>query len=100
MKIRVAILLVVVLLLVGSVAVRQVQGVALAQSGGPPPLAGYAVEKGVASGGGYRLTSLVHTWQVGEVASGGAYRLLRPASPGGGNQCCCTYLPCVVRNRQ
>ena len=55
-------------------------------------------EKGVASGGGYRLTSLAHTWQVGEVASGGAYRLLRPASPGGGNQCCCTYLPCVVRN--
>ena len=106
MKIRVAILLVVVLLLVGSVALRQaqggplrqVQGVALAQSGGPPPLAGYAVEKGVASGEGYRLTSLAHTWQVGQVASGGAYRLLRPARPGGGNQCCCTYLPCVVRN--
>ena len=80
------------LLLLGSVA--------LAQSGGQPVLSGYTVERGTATGGGYRLTSLVHTWQVGEVASGGGYRLLRPASPGGGNQCCCTYLPCVVRNRQ
>jgi hypothetical protein len=80
------------LLLLGSVA--------LAQSGGQPVLSGYTVERGTATGGGYRLMSLVHTWQVGEVASGGGYRLLRPASPGGGNQCCCTYLPCVVRNRQ
>ena len=78
------------LLLLGSVA--------LAQSGGQPVLSGYTVERGTATGGGYRLTSLAHAWQVGEVASGGGYRLLRPASPGGGNQCCCTYLPCVVRN--
>jgi hypothetical protein len=98
MKIRAAILCVVALLLVGSVALRQVRSVALAQSGGPLPLVGYAAEKGVASGGGYRLMSLVHIWQVGEVASGGGYRLLSPASPGGGNQCCCTYVPCVVRS--
>jgi len=78
------------LLLLGSVA--------LAQSGGQPVLSGYTVERGTATGGGYRLMSLVHIWQVGEVASGGGYRLLSPASPGGGNQCCCTYLPCVVRN--
>jgi hypothetical protein len=84
------IILVFALLLLGSVA--------LAQSGGQPVLSGYTVERGTATGGGYRLMSLVHIWQVGEVASGGGYRLLSPASPGGGNQCCCTYLPCVVRN--
>jgi hypothetical protein len=56
----------------------------------------YAVEPGTASGGDYRLTSQV--WQVSGVASGGGYRLLGPADPSGGNQCCCTYLPCTLRN--
>jgi len=84
------------LLLLGSVA--------LAQSGGQPVLSGYTVERGTATGGGYRLTSLAFrnaqgdTWQVSGTSSGGGYRLLGPASPAGGNQCCCTYLPCVVRN--
>jgi hypothetical protein len=88
MKTRIAILLAIAaLLLVGSVA--------LAQSSGPPP-AQYAVAQGRASGEGYRLTSM--SWQVSGASSGGGYRLLGPASPSGGNPCCCTYLPCVLRN--
>jgi hypothetical protein len=69
--------------------------VALAQSSGPPS-AQYVVAKGTASGGHYRLTSL--SWQASGASSGGGYRLLGPASPSGGNQCCCTYLPCILRN--
>jgi hypothetical protein len=71
-----------VLVLLGSVT--------LAQAGRQPPLSWYV------AGGGYRLTGLA--WQVSGTASGGRYRLVGPASPGEGNQCCCTYLPCVVRN--
>jgi hypothetical protein len=74
MKTRAAILVAIVaLLLLGTVA--------LAQSGGPDPPIWYTVEQGSASGGGYRL--------------------LGPASPTlRGNGCCCTYLPCVLRNLQ
>jgi hypothetical protein len=72
-------------------------GVALAQSGRPGPDAWYTVEQGTASGGGYRLTSLA--WQLSGTASGGGYRLLGPATPLlRGSGCCCTYLPCVLRN--
>jgi hypothetical protein len=89
MKVRTAIsVALVALLLLGSVA--------LAQSGRQPPLSWYVVEGGTVVGGNYRLTGLA--WQVSGAASGGRYRLLGPASPSGGNQCCCTYLPCVVRN--
>jgi hypothetical protein len=89
MKTRTIILLAIVaLLLVGSAA--------LAQSSGPPSPALYVVARGTASGEGYRLTSMC--WQVSGASSGGGYRLLGPASPSGGNQCCCTYLPCALRN--
>jgi hypothetical protein len=81
-------------------------GVVLAQSGGgSDPPTWYTVEQGpalsvvegTASGGGYYLTSLA--WRASGTASGGGYRLLGPASPTlTGNGCCCTYLPCVVRN--
>ncbi|MFL7793897.1 MAG: hypothetical protein AB8I69_17260 [Anaerolineae bacterium] len=87
MKTRIPILIAIVaLLLVGSIA--------LAQSSEPP--AGYAVEQGTASGGSYHLTSL--SWHASGGASGGGYRLLEPASPSGGNQCCCTFLPCALHN--
>ena len=88
-------------ILIAIVALLLVSSMALAQSSGPP--AGYAVEQGTAFCGSYRLTSLPLRqaqgggWQVSGVASGGGYRLLGPASPSGGNQCCCTYLPCVLR---
>ena len=72
-------------------------GVVLAQSGGPGPPTWYTVEQGAASGGGYYLTSLA--WQVNGAANGAGYRLLGPASPTlRGNGCCCTYLPCALRN--
>jgi hypothetical protein len=92
MKTRAAILVAIVaLLLLGTVA--------LAQSGGPDPPTWYTVEQGAASGEGYRLTVLA--WQVEGSASGGGYRLLGPASPTlRGNGCCCTFLPCVLRNLQ
>jgi hypothetical protein len=73
--------------------------IALAQSGGPDLPTRYTIRQGAASGGGYRLTGL--TWQVSGTASGGGYRLLGPASPAlRGNGCCCTYMPCLLRNHQ
>jgi len=84
------------------VCVLLLASVMLAQANGrPDPLTWYTVEQGVASGGGYHLTSLA--WQVSGTASGAGYRLLGPASPtlrGPWGGCCCTWLPCVVRNRQ
>jgi hypothetical protein len=75
---------------------------ALAQPGGL-----YTVEQGVASGGGYHLTSLTlpsvpgPTWQVSGTASGGNYRLFAPPAPAStGSGCCCTYLPCATRSYQ
>jgi hypothetical protein len=88
MKTRTIILLAIAAcLLIGSVS--------LAQSNGPPP-AQYVVARGAASGGHYRLTG--QAWHVSGASSGGGYRLMGPASPSGGNQCCCTYLPCLLRN--
>jgi hypothetical protein len=64
---------------------------AVAQSIGP-----YQVEGGIISGGSYRLATT--TWQVSGAASGQGYRLLGPAAPAlHGSGCCCTYLPCVLR---
>jgi len=87
MKTRIAVLVIVVaLLLTGSVA--------LAQSGGPTS---YAFVSGTTSGGGYHLTSLA--WQVSGAASGQGYHLLSPAAPTSSEKgCCCTYLPCILRN--
>lgn len=73
-------------------------GAALAQSGGQHSPLWYVVEEGRASGGRYHLTSA--SWYVSGTASGGGYRLLSPSRPTlRGNGCCCTYLPCVLRNR-
>jgi hypothetical protein len=89
MKIQTVILMaLVLLLLLGSTA--------SAQTGKPDPAPWYVVRAGTSSAEGYYLTALA--WQVSGTASGGRYRLVGPASPAGGNQCCCTYLPCVVRN--
>jgi len=55
----------------------------------------YQVETGTSSGGGYQLTTVGSQTDV--LASGGAYRLLEPASPGpAGSGCCCSYLPCIL----
>lgn len=72
--------------------------VALAQSGGKADQsAWYTIEQGTASGGGYYLTGLA--WRASGTAGGGGYRLLEPASPTlTGNGCCCTYLPCMLKN--
>jgi len=69
-------------------------GAVVAQSDAGPL---YAVARGTASGGHYRLTS--PSWQASGISSGGGYRLAGPASSAGtGTPCCCTYLPCVLRN--
>ena len=79
------------------VCVLVLAGVALAQSGNQPSPPWYAVEQGRASGGRYHLTSV--SWYVSGTASSGSYRLLSPSSPTlRGSGCCCTYLPCVLRN--
>jgi len=86
MKMRNALLLAAVALLVGG-------SLAVAQSGGP---VGYVVEPGTASGDDYQLTGQ-GTWVSVEM-SGGAYRLqggIQPMLRGSG--CCCTYLPCILR---
>ena len=55
----------------------------------------YQVEAGTISGGGYQLTTVGS--QTDALATGGAYRLLEPASPGpAGSGCCCAYLPCIL----
>jgi hypothetical protein len=60
------------------------------------PGAGYRVEEGTLTGGGYRLTTISR--QTGEPLSGGRYHLLPwVPSPAAGSGCCCTYLPCVLR---
>ena len=86
MKMRNALLLAaVVLLLCGSVAA--------AQSGGP---VGYVVEPDTASGGDYQLTGQ-GTSTTGAM-SGGEYHLQGGVQPMlRGNGCCCTYLPCILR---
>lgn len=59
---------------------------------------GYQVEAATLSGGGYRLTSAGP--QADNISAGGAYRLLGPSAPAQPTSgCCCTYLPCIMRNR-
>jgi len=81
-----ALVIVVALLLVG--------GTALAQTGGPAP---YTIQSGTAGGGNYQLTSLA--WHVSGTAGSGHYNLVSADRTAGGNQCCCTYLPIVLRNK-
>lgn len=65
---------------------------ASAQPGG-----GYAVRGGILAGGGYRLTCL--RLPAADTMSGDGYHLLSLARPeGSGSGCCCTYLPCILRN--
>ena len=86
MKMRNALLLAaVVFLLCGNVAA--------AQSGGP---VGYVVEADTVSGGDYQLTGQGASAAV--EMSGGAYRLQGGIQPMlRGNGCCCTYVPCILR---
>ncbi len=69
---------------------------ALAQSEQPTLPVQYNLTQGTASGGGYRLNGL--RWQVTGASSGGGYRLQGPAGPSGGTPCCCSYLPCLMKN--
>jgi hypothetical protein len=86
MKKRIALLM-----LIALVATLLASSMSSAQSNRPG-----AVTTPVASGGRYRLT--VTTWRVSGSAHGGGYRLQGPARPAlTGNGCCCTYLPCVIR---
>jgi hypothetical protein len=69
----------------------------LAQSQQPAQLTWRVISGQSLIGGDYQLELL--GWQVtNEPASGRDY-LLNPISPGlRGSGCCCTYLPCVVKN--
>ena len=97
MKTPLPLLLVIPLLAVG--------GIALAQTGGPGPGQAMSVQAGTSSGGSYHLTSLAlrqapdDAWQVSGTARGGGYALSIPKAPAlRGSGCCCTYLPCALRN--
>lgn len=106
MKIRIAILItLVVSLLLGGAVLQAIVPTAV-QSDGPDPAPQYAVEQGTISGSGYHLTTqspgheLGDTWHASGTASGTGYRLQGPAAPSlRGSGCCCTYLPCALRNR-
>ncbi|MBU0491376.1 MAG: hypothetical protein KKA73_19510 [Chloroflexi bacterium] len=67
----------------------------LAQSGGHDPLAWYTVEQGTAAGGSYRLSSL--TWHASGTARGEGYHLIDIGQSGPFGNCCCTFLPLVIR---
>jgi hypothetical protein len=57
-----------------------------------------AVDEATVSGGGYRLT--VVALPASGTMSGGRYQLQSLAeSTATGSGCCCTYLPCLLRNR-
>ena len=83
-------ILVVILLLGG--ATLQTAVPATAQTGEPLT----TIQTGMVAGGGYQLTSL--TWRVCGMAAGGSYHLVAADRAAGGNQCCCTYLPLILRN--
>lgn len=72
-------------------------GTALVQSDSQPLPPQYIVEKGRVSGGRYHLTCI--SWYVSGTVSGENYRLLSLSNLTlDGNGCCCTYLPCILRN--
>jgi hypothetical protein len=61
-------------------------------------LGGYTVKGETLTGGGYRLTGA--SPPADGTMIGGGYQLLGVAkSPAAGSGCCCTYLPCILRNR-
>jgi hypothetical protein len=87
------------ILLIAILAVLLTGSIPRAKAGESPE--DFPVLTGVMSGGGYRLTTVgleASAISGGTVSSGGGYRLTRPASPAGGNQCCCNYLPCVFKH--
>lgn len=58
---------------------------------------GSAVAGTILSGGGYRLTRA--SVPAGSTMLGGGYQLLSLArSTASGSGCCCTSLPCIMRN--
>ena len=81
-------LLIAVPLLISSVALaRPEQPVASNTTTQPSPT----------TGGAYQLDG--STWQISGISTGGLYQLLGPqGSTLRGNGCCCTYLPCLLRN--
>jgi hypothetical protein len=65
---------------------------------GAGPVPRYQVEMATIAGGRYQLTPV--GTQADNVAAGGSYRLLGPSAPIlQGSGCCCTYLPCILRNK-
>jgi hypothetical protein len=89
MRTLIALLLVIALLAMGSAT--------LVQAGGPDPAQAMSVQPGTITGGNYHLTN--RAWHVSGSATGGDYTVDAPYQPElRGNGCCCTYLPCTMRN--
>lgn len=80
--------LIFVLLLLGTAA--------MAQTAETSPSPVYMVEQGRATGDSYSLASLA--WQVSGPSSGPGYRLQGPMRPLQGAGCCCTFLPCLLKD--
>ncbi|MBN1139774.1 MAG: hypothetical protein JXM73_24595 [Anaerolineae bacterium] len=76
-----------------------------AQSGGAGPAPEYVVQAMTSVGGTYQLASLPlrqtqgDAWQVSGTATGAGYVLTIPSAPAlRGSGCCCTHLPCALRD--
>lgn len=86
-----------VLLVVVTLAVTLALGSLAVVQAGKDQGGRYAVEITDAAGGRYVLDN--GGWQVQGSASGGGYHLLAVTGPaGGGTPCCCSYVPCILRN--
>jgi hypothetical protein len=97
MKTQTAILVIALFSLLLGGATMQSAAPVVAQTGGPGPAPWHTVRAGTAAGGDYSLTGL--SWQASGTASGGGYRLLSLTGSGPFGNCCCTYLPLILRNK-
>ncbi|MBN2146756.1 MAG: hypothetical protein JW726_05175 [Anaerolineales bacterium] len=87
----VAVFLVVILLLASG-------AIALAQTNQDGETILYQVEPSTSSGKGYQLTH--QAWEVNTALSGGGSYVLRAETAVlKGSGCCCTYLPCTLKEK-
>ncbi|HBY98288.1 MAG: hypothetical protein M5U01_08250 [Ardenticatenaceae bacterium] len=85
-----------IVILAAIVALLPLVSVTLAQSVGPAPSSGQAVDLGSASAGRYQLAR--PAWLVSGTADGEGYHLRSAAEPAlRGSGCCCTYVPCLLK---
>lgn len=82
--------LAILFLVLGSIVTTQARGEA--------PSISYQVANGTTSGEGYQL--ITYNWLIRGTLSGDRFLINIASSPLlNGSGCCCTYLPCILRNK-